>query len=264
MQLSFKKFMNVTKYVILGLLIIVFIRTLYETKRLEKEAASLTPLAPLPEGSLEDKIQFAINDVGSMLLGKYNTTKKIERVIAFGEPALPYLIQAIQKGNTRLMICIGGIARNGSTKARDFLVNTLKDQKQSIGMRASSLHGIMWAQDTKLFISMLDVLCDKETPDELWSNVETFFSTLTQEDLTKDLFKTCTFDEYMGAHGRDEINKRWKQYIIENLNFFYWCTDTYDKEHPYYFFVSIDQEAKAVGIPTEEYRKTHPWPNKDK
>jgi hypothetical protein len=55
------------------------------------------------------------------------------------------------------------------------------------------------------------------------------------------------------------IMKQWKIWWEENKDYLYWS----DKDN---HFV-IDEEAKAAGIPTEEYRKNHPWhkeENKDK
>jgi hypothetical protein len=46
--------------------------------------------------------------------------------------------------------------------------------------------------------------------------------------------------------------KLWNSWLQENKNYLYLS----DKDN---YFV-IDEEAKAAGIPTEEYRKTYPWP----
>lgn len=52
-----------------------------------------------------------------------------------------------------------------------------------------------------------------------------------------------------------KIIEQWWQ---QNKDSIYW------QRYRYGGNLLIDQESKAVGIPTDEYRKTHPWPKEDK
>ncbi|MFC1524962.1 HEAT repeat domain-containing protein [Planctomycetota bacterium] len=84
----------------------------------------------------------------------------------------------------------------------------------------------------------------------------------------KGLMTIIDFDNsVLRAEVIDEINKlidkknrnlvieKLKEWWRENKDYLYWS----EKDG---HFV-IDQEAKAAGIPTEEYRKTHPWPEEN-
>lgn len=53
----------------------------------------------------------------------------------------------------------------------------------------------------------------------------------------------------------EESIRQMRKWWQENKDYLYWS----DKEN---HFV-IDEGAKAAGIPTEEYRKTHPWPKEE-
>ncbi|MFA5794300.1 MAG: HEAT repeat domain-containing protein [Candidatus Brocadiia bacterium] len=59
-------------------------------------------------------------------------------------------------------------------------------------------------------------------------------------------------DQLFSNENEDTLTKKWKQWWNDNKSFLYWS----DKVNNFI----VDEEAKAVGIPTKEYRKTHPWP----
>ncbi|MFC1524966.1 HEAT repeat domain-containing protein [Planctomycetota bacterium] len=77
-------------------------------------------------------------------------------------------------------------------------------------------------------------------------NRENFTDYPTVED-------TAKWEEWFNEFG--DIAK-WQKWIDENYDYICWSNE---KD----YFV-IDQEAKTAGIPTDEYRKTHPWPKQDK
>jgi hypothetical protein len=52
-----------------------------------------------------------------------------------------------------------------------------------------------------------------------------------------------------------KVVEQWEKWVNENVFYLYWSDEA---NH----FV-IDEEAKTAGIPTEEYRKTHPWPKEE-
>jgi len=239
--------------IILGLLIIILVKAIYQTDQWEKEAAGLLPLPPLPSGTLEEQMKFAINDVGTRFPNKSNTAAKIERVAEFGEPALPLLIQKMEKEGYRhnLMLCVGAIARKGSSKAFEYLFNLLKDKRSSLDTKERSLNGIKWIRDKKIFVPLLAIMSDEETEEDLRDSISDTLAILIKADPMEDLSLKY---EYYDPEYRQERPKRWKQFISENLSFLYWSTEMGN------FVVVIDEEAKAAGIPTEEYRKTHPWP----
>jgi len=56
--------------------------------------------------------------------------------------------------------------------------------------------------------------------------------------------------------GENRIDEKGKGDDIVKTDYVYWS----EKDNSFI----IDQEAKAAGIPTDEYRKTHPWPTEEK
>jgi len=52
-----------------------------------------------------------------------------------------------------------------------------------------------------------------------------------------------------------QVIEQWVKWVNENVSYLYWT----DKSNQFI----IDQEAKAAGILTDEYRKTHPWPKEE-
>jgi len=51
----------------------------------------------------------------------------------------------------------------------------------------------------------------------------------------------------------------WLSWFHENGSYLYWVESILNDR-----CFAIDQEAKTAGIPTDEYRKTHPWPKDNK
>lgn len=78
---------------------------------------------------------------------------------------------------------------------------------------------------------------------------ETIMTFLARREFPKYIFGKSIEEQ------RDGINEIKKWYLV-NKDFLYW---DYDKTRFY-----IDDEAKTAGIPTDEYRKTHPWPKEEK
>lgn len=57
---------------------------------------------------------------------------------------------------------------------------------------------------------------------------------------------------------------QWQKWWKENKNYLYWSSYLSDVSDRKYYRYFIDKEAKKAGIPTEEYRKTYPWPKEKK
>jgi hypothetical protein len=113
----------------------------------------------------------------------------------------------------------------------------------------------------------LEVLIEdlRRLPGSGWS-VKAFESNFKITEKTGMMFLTVNpvFDALKDLTGQDfgwnwrktkeektKVVEQWGKWVNENVNYLYWSDGANQ-------FV-IDQEAKAAGIPTEEYRKTHPW-----
>lgn len=107
-------------------------------------------------------------------------------------------------------------------------------------------------------IKIISILCEKKI-----SKLISFLSN-DNLDLRKYGFnrlKEITRKEFNfnpeGTVGeRKKSIQEWEVWLKDNQLYLYW-----DNTKEIYL---INQEAKAAGIPTEEYRKTHPWPTDNK
>jgi hypothetical protein len=58
---------------------------------------------------------------------------------------------------------------------------------------------------------------------------------------------------------KEELEKNWDKYCSKMKNYYEINKDYFVPE----FYFIVDEKAKAAGIPTDEYRKTHPWPKEE-
>lgn len=82
---------------------------------------------------------------------------------------------------------------------------------------------------------------------------EIFYDVNPTFDALKDLTgQDFGWDWRKTKEEKVKVIEQWEKWVNENVNYLYWSDEANQ-------FI-VDQEAKAAGVPTDQYRKTHLWP----
>lgn len=150
------------------------------------------------------------------------------------------------------------------------LIKDLKSSRRRI--RSAAAWALGSIKDSRAVIPLIETLGDSNDDNvsshAMWAlgeikdcrAVEPLINVLTNTD--KRVVDTAfgaliKITEHDFGNKKDNKNPElWKKWWKENKDYIYWS----DKENK----SLIDEEAKKTGIPTDEYRKTHPWHKEDK
>lgn len=149
------------------------------------------------------------------------------------EPLIPFLQHENVKFRER---AVYALARIGDPKAVIPLIDILENTDENARVRALSAAALGRMNAYRAIESLIKALDDEK--EDVCKYVLMSLIKITGKDFKND--------------PDNKSSALWKGWWKQNKDYLYWCEKT---KH----FV-VDEEAKKAGIPTEEYRKTHPWP----
>lgn len=149
------------------------------------------------------------------------------------------------------------VSERNKNLSLDILVRNFQDTNRS-GERVSIISEIgARYYNHKEIIPMLIQSIDDETADPFFTDATiSLIAAIFLEILGAPVTENAIYEAEDNKESINELKEKCNKFWAENNSFLYWSNtkNTF----------LVDHEAKAAGIPTEQYRQSHPWPMEDK